>query len=99
MQHMHNIACWSFAMIDFASVYSKPSQSSKFALHWVPLATALNDCRQTGSSTLSAHNIGTYRPYESNYLGASNISVMDCTAVLTAPFTHIERKPGAYMPA
>jgi hypothetical protein len=74
-------------------------QSSKFALHWVPLATALNGCRQTGSSTLSAHNVGTYRPYESNYLGASNISVMDCTAVLTAPFTHIERKPRAYMPA
>jgi hypothetical protein len=74
-------------------------QSGKFALHWVPLATALNGCRQTGSSTLHAHNVGTYRPYESNYLGASNISVMDCTAVLTAPFTHIERKPRAYMPA
>ncbi len=96
---MHNIACWSFAVIDFAWVHSKALQSSKFALHWVPLATALNGCRQTGSSTLSAHNVGTYRPYESNYLGASNISVMDCTAVLTAPFTHIERKPRAYMPA
>jgi hypothetical protein len=86
-------------VIDFAWVHSKASQSSKFALHGVPLATALNGCRQTGSSILSAHNVGTYRPYESNYLGTSNISVMDCTAVLAAPFTHIERKPQAYMPA
>jgi hypothetical protein len=90
---------WSFAMVDFAWVHSKASQSSKFALHGVPLATALNGCRQTGSPTLSAHNVGNYRPYESNYPGTSNISVMDCTAVLTAPFTHIERKPRASMPA
>ena len=97
--HHCDFVSHSFAVIDFALVHSKASQSSKFALHGVPLATALNGCRQTGSSTLHAHNVGTYRPYESDYLGASNISVMDCTAVLTAPFTHIERKPRASMPA
>jgi hypothetical protein len=62
-----------------------------FALRWVPLATALNGCRQTGSSALHAHNVGTYRPYESNNLGAGNIAVMD-SAALTSPFTYIQRK-------
>jgi hypothetical protein len=86
-------------VIDFTSVHSSVRQSSKFALHWVPLATGLNGCRQTGSSTLHAHHVGTYRPYESDYLGASNIAVMDCIAARALPFTHIERKLWAYVPA
>jgi hypothetical protein len=90
---------WSFAVNSFGSVHSSPRYSSKFALHWVPLATAGRGCRQTGSSTLSAHNVGTNRPYESNYLGAGNIAVMDCTTARALPFTHLERKPWAYMPA
>jgi hypothetical protein len=82
----------------FGSVHSSPRYSSKFALHWVPLATALNGCRQTGSSTLHAHHVGTYRPYESDYPGASNISVMDGTA-FTAPFAYLQRTLGPYVPA
>jgi hypothetical protein len=86
-------------VIDFTSVHSSVRQSNKFALHWVPLATALNSCRQTVGVTLHAHNVGTYRPYKSYYFGAGDISVMDCIAVLALPFTHIERKPRAYVPA
>jgi hypothetical protein len=75
-------------VIDFASAHSSAHQSSKFALHWVPLATALNGCRQTVGATLHAHNIGTYRPYKFYYLSAGNIAVVDLAA-LTAPFTYM----------
>lgn len=78
-------------MIDFASVHSSARQSNKFALRWVPLATALDGYRQAGSSTLHAHNVGTYRPYERNYLSAGYIAVMFHTA-FAAPLAHVQRK-------
>jgi hypothetical protein len=72
---------------DFGSVHSSADimcmdahtarQSNKFALRWVPLATALNGCRQAVGVTLHAHNFGTYRPYKFYYLSAGDIAVMN----------------------
>jgi hypothetical protein len=82
----------------FGSVHPSPRYSSKFALHWVPLATALNGCRQTVGATLHAHHVGTYRPYKFYYLSAGNIAVVDLAA-LTAPFTYMQPKLGTSMQA
>jgi hypothetical protein len=78
-------------VIDFGSVHSSPYQPDKFALRWVSLATALNGYRQAGSSTLHAHHVGTYRPYERNYLGAGYIAVV-LHAAFAAPLAHVQRK-------